>query len=1077
MNLARRLIFRSLRFHARSHLGTFLGVAVASAVLVGALAVGDCVRGSLRQMQEARLGKVEFALASKDRFFRQSLAQELGGQTAAALQLSGIAANSDGTARANRVQVLGVDDSFWAMAPKKTALSQTNESIALNAALAQQLQVKVGDTVLVRVQKPSLLPAETPLATREGSSIAFRWPVGAIVSDAQFGRFSLQASQVPPCTAFVPLSLLQDRLALPGKANLLLVAQGADGPALTERLRKNFRLADAELELRPWSGGVELISRRVFLDPPVARAATNAPTARPISTYFVNELRVGDKSTPYSTVTAMGEPVVQAGMGDDEIIVNQWLADDLEAHPGDVVQLTYLVLGDRRLEERHDRFRIRAIVPLEGAAADRALMPEFPGLAKAEKTQDWDAGFPLDTKKIRPKDEQYWKEHRGTPKAFVTSAAGERMWRNRFGELTAVRFSEASAAAIESSLLRGLDPASLGFAFAPVRQQAIAASTQSEDFGGLFIGFSFFLIIAALILLALLFQFGVEKRASEAGILLALGLPPRQVRRLWLGEGIAIAALGGLAGALCGLAYAKGILYGLTTLWRAAVGTSSLEFHVTAITLVAGGGTAILMGIGVIWLALRQQGKRPARELLEQGAELESPAPSKRAWAGWLAALSALGALGLVGNALRQGDTASTEAFFGGGALLLIAGISAAAFWLRKLAGKKGDVTLTALGVRGCARRRKRSLATIALLASGAFLIVAVEANKLDATQSSRERSSGTGGFALLAESSLPVVADLNSKAGREFFGLSDLPAVDVVPLRVRDGDDASCLNLNRAQNPRLLGVNAELLQSRKAFTFTKTLVDSAEPWALLKASPGSDAVPAVADEASIVWALGKKVGDTLDYTDERGSRFPVRLVGSVANSILQGNVIIDESEFVKHFPGESGYRMFLIDAPEPAKTSATLTRALQDFGLEVTPAAQRLNAFNAVQNTYLNTFQILGGLGLLLGSAGLGVVVLRNVLERRGESAVLLAVGFRPRAVCWWVFSEHAALLLAGLLLGIGSALVAVLPALLSPAAQVSWRSLALVLGLVLVSGLFWTWFAARLALRGDLLAALRNE
>ena len=63
-------------------------------------------------------------------------------------------------------------------------------------------------------------------------------------------------------------------------------------------------------------------------------------------------------------------------------------------------------------------------------------------------------------------------------------------------------------------------------------------------------------------------------------------------------------------------------------------------------------------------------------------------------------------------------------------------------------------------------------------------------------------------------------------------------------------------------------------------------------------------------------------------------------------------------------------------------------------------PTVARRNAFNAVQNTYLGTFQILGGLGLLLGSAGLGIIVLRNVLERRGELGLLLAVGFRPRAL-----------------------------------------------------------------------------
>src|SRR6266581_5183174 len=71
------LVFRSLRFHARAHFGALLGAAVGSAVLIGALVVGDSVRGSLRDMALARLGKVQLALAANDRFFRADLATAL----------------------------------------------------------------------------------------------------------------------------------------------------------------------------------------------------------------------------------------------------------------------------------------------------------------------------------------------------------------------------------------------------------------------------------------------------------------------------------------------------------------------------------------------------------------------------------------------------------------------------------------------------------------------------------------------------------------------------------------------------------------------------------------------------------------------------------------------------------------------------------------------------------------------------------------------------------------------------------------------------------------------------------------
>ena len=66
-------------------------------------------------------------------------------------------------------------------------------------------------------------------------------------------------------------------------------------------------------------------------------------------------------------------------------------------------------------------------------------------------------------------------------------------------------------------------------------------------------------------------------------------------------------------------------------------------------------------------------------------------------------------------------------------------------------------------------------------------------------------------------------------------------------------------------------------------------------------------------------------------------------------------------------------------------------------FGGDATSTAERLARFHRVENTYLSTFQTLGGLGLLLGTVGLATVLLRNVLERRRELALLAAVGYRP--------------------------------------------------------------------------------
>jgi ABC-type antimicrobial peptide transport system permease subunit len=878
-----------------------------------------------------------------------------------------------------------------------------------------------------------------------------------------------------------------------------------------EELRSRARLEDYEVLLSFHGEGrtMTLDSRRVFLDPPIAAAALAAEAnAQSVLTYLANLIADGTNATPYSMVTAAGAPWTPAGLRDDEIVINQWLADDLQAKPGDGLLLVYYdPESGARLTERTNTFRVHSIVPMAMPWADRTLMPQFPGIEKAETTAEWDTAFPL-VHKIRPQDDEYWTDYRGTPKAFITLAAGQKMWANRFGNLTAVRFpvptnqvgdevaslhSDTAQSepphvisykeALEKKILATLQPGELGLRFEPVREQALKAAEQSQHFGGLFIGFSLFVIVAALLLMALLFQFGLEQRAGEIGALLALGLTPNQVQRLFLREGVVLAFIGGALGAVAGIGYAKVMLLGLVTVWRDAVGMSALKFFATPQTLFIGLFTSALVAAFTLWLALRKQVKRPARELMAGGLE-GSKLGAKQGMRnrGMVMAISAgTAALGLVAWTLAKGDTANPGAFFGAGALVLICGLG---FMSARLVQRSQRFSILrplsahTLALRSLSRRRSRSVATASMLASGTFLIVSLGVFRLDANRDATLRSSGTGGFALIGESTMPVVADLNTKAGRESFALneSDFEHVVVVHFRVREGDEASCLNLDRAQKPRLLGVNPNQLEGR--FTMAK-----GEGWAALssalRAPHSALEVPAIGDANSIQWAMGKKVGDTIDYVDERGRPFKVRIVGAVANSILQGQLIIDEAEFVKRFPGESGYQYFLVDAPinRVANLSAKLSRALQDVGLEVTPAPVRLAQFNAVQNTYLGTFQVLGGLGLLLGSAGLGIVVLRNVLERRGELAVLIAVGWQPAGVRKLVLIEHAALLGLGLMVGLVAAAVAVLPSALSAGGQLPVSSLTVTLLLVLANGLVFTWLATRFALRGELLNALRNE
>jgi ABC-type antimicrobial peptide transport system permease subunit len=129
------------------------------------------------------------------------------------------------------------------------------------------------------------------------------------------------------------------------------------------------------------------------------------------------------------------------------------------------------------------------------------------------------------------------------------------------------------------------------------------------------------------------------------------------------------------------------------------------------------------------------------------------------------------------------------------------------------------------------------------------------------------------------------------------------------------------------------------------------------------------------------------------------------------------------------------------------------------------------------VENTYLSTFQALGGLGLLLGSLGLAVVLLRGVWERRAELALLRALGYRRSLLGWMVLAENGFLLLAGLVAGTVAALLSVLPYVLAEGTTIHWRNLALLLGLVPIVGLAAAALAVFSTLRAPLVPALRRE
>ena len=1025
----RRLLLLSLSQFWRTNLGVAVGLAVATTVITGALIVGDSMRYSLQQIAEQRLGEVDYAVVGGDRFFSNTFANAISDDAGGAIMLQAVVSTPDNKARANNVVIIGCDPPASRLIGLP-ANPQPGEAF-LNPTLARQLGATIGETLIIRVPEPSALPIDAALVNASKPALALRVKVAQIVDRDQGGRFSLRAEQREPMTLFVDRDWLGDQLGQPGRANLAL-SQTEPGPLAPT-------LGDLELTLRQTPDDKpELITPRIFIDASVERNLAGQP-GQHLLTYMVNTIALGANESPYAMICA-SDGVGGLDLADEEIALNQWLADDLGARVGDTLELTYYLPdeGDR-LIEASATLKVARIVPIEGAFADRTLTPKFPGLAEAQSLRRWDAGPAIDRSRIRDKDEAYWDDYRATPKAYINLQTGQHLWSNRFGTLTAIRFDKQVD---EQTLVAQINPVALGIAVTDLRAQAEQAAVGTVDFGQLFLSLSGFIIIAAILLAAILFVMSVEQRARQLGLMLAIGLTRRQVTTLIVGEALVIAILGGAVGVLGGVGYAYAVLGALSGVWSSAIAGAAVQPHLTVVSLTVGPFAAVVLGVLVIALSVRALSRRPARSLMSGAVGKVSGPPRLSPWVWACLAVLLLGA-GVATAVIQQGGSPGMVAALVGfvaGALVL-AGLLSGQAWLlvRCSAGRQrgkhhpASLTTARFAMRNMTRRRGRTLAAVCTLSCGVFLVIAVAGFRLGSIQDPTHRASGTGGFALMVESSQPIRYDLNTTLGRDHYALSEdeLPPGLVVPLRMSDGDDASCLNLNQTPTPRLLGVDPALLQERQAFTFMQQ-IKADQGWAGLS-QPTTDTrvIPAIADANTAQWALKLAVGDTRTLTDERGQSFTIKLVGTIENTILQGSLIISEANFKRLYPSASGHRLLLVDATDDTQRdelAGLLSDVLVDEGVSITPTTDRLTEYNTVQNTYLSIFQSLGGLGVVLGAMGLGVIAARDVLERRSELALLFALGHTRSQIRGVMLLEKGLVLVLGLLFGTLSAAAATL-------------------------------------------------
>ena len=1106
-----RLALRSAGFYWRTNLAVLLGVSAAVAVLGGAMLVGDSVRGSLRDIALGRLGKTDHALASAS-FFSVDVVDRIrqrapGGSVAPLIVSSSFVTHEASGRRAGNVVVYGVDERFWTFHGV-----QPPDGPAISPALAAELGANKDDVLLVRLQRPSEIPVESLFGRKEEIGRTLRLSLSDVLPRERLGEFALRPQQAELRAVFAPLRRVQRDLGVENAVNTVLLA-GVDEALAGSASRAALSLEDLGVRVRASADDRHVIVDAVsgILSDQLAGSVRDAGkklslSDLPVFTYLANTMRVGDRVVPYSLIAATTTDAVLPGAeraqaNDGAVILNDWTARELGAQPGDPLEIEYYRWdANAGLTTHKASFVVSRVTPIEGFAADRQLAPEYPGITGAESLADWDPPFPIDLSRVRPVDEKYWDDYRATPKAFISYQKGRELWQTRYGSLTSLRFvvpagasAEETASRLGTELSNRIRPEAMGVSMQPVRRLAAEASTGATDFGQYFTYFSFFIVLSALLLAVLFFRLGVEQRLRQIGIMRAAGFTVATLRRLLLIEAVGLAVVGALIGIAGAIAYGQLIVYGLRTWWIGAVGTTQLALHVSPQSLIIGASGGVLAAVFCVWWSLRAVARLSPRALLTSSSLGAEPAGDARIGkrnrligvALAVVALAAL-AMGLVS------EEASAGAFFGAGAASLMAAMFILSAWLRsRPAGfirGRGTGAVVRLGFRSAAFRPGRSVLSAALIASAAFIIVSVDAFRKGGGEIGADRSSGTGGYALIATSELPLVHNPNDPAGREALIVSapEFEKVRFTRLRVRPGDDASCLNLYKPSSPTIVAPEKAFVSERR-FTFAASMAESeaekSNPWMLLERPASNGPVPVIADATSLQYVLHAKVGDVFSMDVGADQPLQLQFVGAVKDSVLQGEVLMSEENFVRLFPSQQGYRYFLIDAPGVESTDAAaqlagvLEQELATFGFDAVTTVERLEAFHRVENTYLSTFQSLGALGLLLGTIGLAAVMFRNVLERRRELSLLRAVGYDRRRVSQMILAEAVLLLGAGLGAGVISAVLAVVPAWTSHSGGGPGLMLVILLTSVIVAGLLSSIVATRAALSGGVLDGLRAE
>ena len=602
-----------------------------------------------------------------------------------------------------------------------------------------------------------------------------------------------------------------------------------------------------------------------------------------------------------------------------------------------------------------------------------------------------------------------------------------------------------------------------------------------KQFTNLFLVFGTFSIIAGVILIINIFVMLAEERKSEMGMARAIGMKRKHLKRMYLSEGTIYALIASLLGVFFGIGIGFLIIFALEEIFKSFGAVNILQyFTFTNTSMIIGFVSGFLITIFTIYFTSHRISKLNIVRAIRDIPEPKIPRSDRRMmmigtlvlifgflllisgiisgmfapflsgislmvfgsgiisrrWIGDRIAFSIVGLITLIlwllPSRFYPDYGGGMEMFIVSGLFLVFSAMLIVMFnsdqiirGLTFLIGRgKSMQAVLRTAISYSLYSKFRTGMTIAIFALVIFTITTMSMIVgMLGTNIESQVEKASGGYEILAfcNPNSPI-KDIEEELNRT--GLDQTVDKVAAPL-----SGMVVLNittfLGETAYYRMLGVDDDFIEENE-FEFSKLLDEYKNGrWAWNAIKENSSLV--IIDASILGNEYGPPaaffttdVGETLELKDKDNNTVRKKIIGIIDTMFIQG--IFSYEEYVREEFGftTSNYFLFSIregeDVDDMAKEieSKFLKNGMQAIAIE-TMVLEGIKAMNQ----FFNLFDSFMGLGLIIGIAGLGIITIRSVHERRQEIGMMRAVGFKKRMVLSSFLIETSFISILGIVIG----------------------------------------------------------